>query len=470
MKRKFVFFALLAACVSATCSMCGNDSDTPEYEFPDGPEPEPEPEPDAYPHGLTVTEFADDLADGKRCLGFVATADPKANPKLRFNAVHLPVQKTPTRIHADFDSENRGKPCVTTNAGYWWAGNSLSLLVSGGVVESIENQTVTRDGKTVYPVRASFGQMASGEFETHWIYCVSDDGNRPYAFPSPLDNDERTGTYMPAPPTSKTPGAALWTPQEAVGGGPMLVKEGRNVAEECYWREVFDGGGIAGTSRQPRTAVGATADGKLLLLVCDGRGMRGSEGFTLAELAEIFDISGISKSPAVFDINKLRWMNAEYMKKLSPEAFFAKAEPVLKTAVTNPAVDLRAVAALVQPRCEILSDLPERVDFIDKLPEYSTELYVHKKSKTTLENSLSSLQAIVPVLEGLQTWTNESLYEALVALAAKLEVKNSVVLWPLRVAVSGKASTPGGATELCALLGKEESLARIRTGIELLSK
>ena len=194
------------------------------------------------------------------------------------------------------------------------------------------------------------------------------------------------------------------------------------------------------------------------------------EFYTLAELAEIFDISGISKSPAVFDINKLRWMNAEYMKKLSPEAFFAKAEPVLKTAVTNPAVDLRAVAALVQPRCEILSDLPERVDFIDKLPEYSTELYVHKKSKTTLENSLSSLQAILPVLEGLQTWTNESLYEALVALAAKLEVKNSVILWPLRVAVSGKASTPGGATELCALLGKEESLARIRTGIELLSK
>ena len=194
------------------------------------------------------------------------------------------------------------------------------------------------------------------------------------------------------------------------------------------------------------------------------------EFYTLAELAEIFDISGISKSPAVFDINKLRWMNAEYMKKLSPEAFFAKAEPVLKAAITNPAIDLRAVAALVQPRCEILSDLPERVDFIDKLPEYSTELYVHKKSKTTLENSLSSLQAIVPVLEGLQTWTNESLYEALVALAAKLEVKNSVVLWPLRVAVSGKASTPGGATELCALLGKEESLARIRTGIELLSK
>ena len=109
------------------------------------------------------------------------------------------------------------------------------------------------------------------------------------------------------------------------------------------------------------------------------------------------------------------------------------------------------------------------MDFIDKLPVYSTDLYVHKKSKTTLENSLSSLQAVLPVLEGLETWTNEALYDALVALAAKLEVKNSVVLWPLRVAVSGKASTPG-ATELCALLGKEESIARVKTGIELLQK
>ena len=194
------------------------------------------------------------------------------------------------------------------------------------------------------------------------------------------------------------------------------------------------------------------------------------EFYTLSELAEIFDISGISKSPAVFDINKLRWMNAEYMKKLSPEAFFAKAEPVLKTVITNPAIDLKAVAALVQPRCEILSDLPERVDFIDRLPEYSTELYVHKKSKTTLENSLSSLREILPVLESLEVWTNEGLYEALVALAAKLELRNSVVLWPLRVAVSGKASTPGGATELCALLGKEESIARVKAGIALLEK
>ena len=192
------------------------------------------------------------------------------------------------------------------------------------------------------------------------------------------------------------------------------------------------------------------------------------EFFTLQELVEAFDISGISKSPAVFDIVKLKWMNAEYMKKLPPDAFFKKAEPWLRKAISNPSIDLKAVAALVQSRCEILSDLPERVDFLDKLPEYDTALFVHKKSKTNLENSLTSLQTVLPVLENLETWTNEALYETLVALAAEQGGKNAILLWPLRVAVSGKASTPGGATELCALLGKEESLARIRKGIEIL--
>ena len=194
------------------------------------------------------------------------------------------------------------------------------------------------------------------------------------------------------------------------------------------------------------------------------------EFFTLPELVKAFDISGISKSPAVFDINKLRWMNAEYMKKLTPEEFFTKAEPWLKKAVTSPAIDLRKVAALVQSRCEILSDLPERVDFLDRLPEYETELYIHKKSKTNLENSLDTLRTLLPVLEAQEDWSNEGLYERLVALAAEKEVKNSVILWPLRVALSGKASTPGGATELASLLGKEASIARVKKGIELLSK
>ena len=189
------------------------------------------------------------------------------------------------------------------------------------------------------------------------------------------------------------------------------------------------------------------------------------EFFTLPELVDAFDIGGISKSPAIFDIQKLKWMNAEYMKKLSPDEFYEKAEPWLQKAISNPAIDLKAVAALVQPRCEILSDLPERVDFLDKLPDYDTALYVHKKSKTTLENSLASLKAILPALEAQEDWSNDALYATLTALAEQMGVKNSIVLWPLRVAVSGKASTPGGATELCALLGKAESISRIRDGI-----
>ena len=193
------------------------------------------------------------------------------------------------------------------------------------------------------------------------------------------------------------------------------------------------------------------------------------EFFTLEELAKAFDIAGISKSPAVFDIVKLRWMNAEYIKKLAPEVFFEKAEPWLKTAIQNPAIDLQAVAKLIQPRCEVLSEIPEKVDFLQALPEYDNALYVHKKSKTNLENSLSSLQAILPVLEAQEDWSNEALYARLTELATQLGVKNSVVLWPLRVAVSGKQSTPGGATELCALLGKEESLSRVRSGINQLS-
>ena len=193
------------------------------------------------------------------------------------------------------------------------------------------------------------------------------------------------------------------------------------------------------------------------------------EFFTLPELAKVFDISGISKSPAVFDIEKLRWMNSEYIKKLSPDAFFQKAEPWLKEAVHNPSVDLKVLAGLLQSRCEVLSDLAEKVDFIDQVPEYDNELYVHKKSKSTLESSLQALKASIPALEELTEWTNEEIYNKLLTVVAALGVKNSVVLWPIRVAVSGKQSTPGGATELCALLGKDEALRRLRAAIEKLS-
>lgn len=189
------------------------------------------------------------------------------------------------------------------------------------------------------------------------------------------------------------------------------------------------------------------------------------EFFTLDELAKAFDIRGISKSPAVFDLTKLRWMNAEYIKKLPAEEFYTRAEPYLHKALTRPELDLKAVAALIQSRCEVLTDIGPMVDFLEQLPSYDTAMYVHKKSKTNLENSLTSLKAVQQLLSSVKDWSNTGLYEALVALASQMGVKNSVVLWPLRVAVSGKQSTPGGATELCALLGREESLRRIADGI-----
>ncbi len=189
------------------------------------------------------------------------------------------------------------------------------------------------------------------------------------------------------------------------------------------------------------------------------------EFFTLRELAEIFDLAGISKSPAIFDIEKLKYFNANYIRALSPEAFFSIAQPYLEDAIHAPQVDIKLVAPLVQGRCDTLLDIAPQVDFFDALPQYSNELYCHKKMKTDEPNSLEALNAVLPVLEGLSEWTYDAIHDALVGLAEKLELKNGRIMWPVRTALSGKAVTPGGAVELCQLLGREEALARIKNGI-----
>ncbi len=192
------------------------------------------------------------------------------------------------------------------------------------------------------------------------------------------------------------------------------------------------------------------------------------EKFTLEELIREFDIAGISKSPAIFDTEKLNWLNGEYIKALPADEFYEMALPYLKDSVHNPNVNLKALAALLQGRCQILSEIPGQIDFIDALPDYDNELYTHKKMKTNPENSLESLKAILPVLEGLSEWNQDAIHTALFDLIAKLEVKNGIILWPLRTALSGKQFTPGGGVELAYLLGKEETLARIKKGIEKL--
>ncbi len=193
------------------------------------------------------------------------------------------------------------------------------------------------------------------------------------------------------------------------------------------------------------------------------------EKFTLEELIQEFDIAGISKSPAIFDNEKLAWLNGEYIKALPAEEFLAMAMPFIKEAVKREDVDFASLAALLQGRCQILNEIPEMIDFIDTLPDYDIELYTHKKMKTNPENSLDSLKAILPALEAVSEWTQENIHTALFDLIAKLEVKNGLILWPLRTALSGKQFTPGGGVELAYLLGKEETLARIQKGIEKLS-
>ena len=194
------------------------------------------------------------------------------------------------------------------------------------------------------------------------------------------------------------------------------------------------------------------------------------EIFSLKELAEIFDVKGISKSPAIFDIEKLKYFNGEYIRAMSPEEFAAAAEPFIRQAVKNPAIDPAGIAPLLKQRTEVLTDIPEKLDFFDTLPDYDTEIYVHKKSKTTPESCLEVLNAMLPIFEAVKDWTDENILSAMTGLVEKLECKNAFVMWPVRIAAAGKAVTPGGAVEICRILGREETIRRMKIGIEKLSR
>ncbi|MBR6282339.1 MAG: glutamate--tRNA ligase [Lachnospiraceae bacterium] len=193
------------------------------------------------------------------------------------------------------------------------------------------------------------------------------------------------------------------------------------------------------------------------------------EIMSLEELVKHFDYHHISKSPAVFDTVKLRWMNGEYMKAMDFDKFYEMALPYIKEVITKD-YDLKKIAAMVKTRIEIFPDIKEHIDFFEELPDYDTAMYTHKKMKTTEESSLAVLREVLPVLEGLDDYSNDTLYATIQQFAADHEYKNGYVLWPLRTAVSGKQMTPGGATELMEIFGKEESLRRIKDGIARLEK
>ncbi len=192
------------------------------------------------------------------------------------------------------------------------------------------------------------------------------------------------------------------------------------------------------------------------------------EIFSLQELINTFDYTHISKSPAVFDYTKLKWMNGEYIKAMDFGAFYEKALPFLKQAITKD-LDLTKIAQMVKTRIEVFPDIVEMVDFFEKLPEYDTGMYTHKKMKTNEATSLEVLTQVLPLLEEQEDYSNDALFARLSNYVTEKGWKNGYVMWPIRTAVSGKQTTPAGATEIMEILGKEESLERIRTGIRKLT-
>lgn len=193
------------------------------------------------------------------------------------------------------------------------------------------------------------------------------------------------------------------------------------------------------------------------------------EIFSLEELIAEFDYRNMSKSPAVLDITKLKWMNSEYIKAMDDDSFYELALPYINEVVPD-GMDKRKIASMVKTRIDVLPDIKEQIDFLAKVPEYPVEMYVHKKMKTTTENSLTLLTEVLPILENATDFDNDSLFELLQEFAKSKEYKTGFIMWPIRTAISGKQATPGGATELMSLLGKEETINRINAAIEKLSK
>lgn len=191
------------------------------------------------------------------------------------------------------------------------------------------------------------------------------------------------------------------------------------------------------------------------------------EIFSLEELVEAFDYHHMSKSPAVFDVVKLKWMNGEYLKAMEFEAFYALAKPYIEQVITKK-YDLKRIAELIKTRIEMFTDIKDQIDFFEELPDYDLSIYCHKKMKTNEDTSLEVLKEVLPLFEAQEDYSNDALYAVLKQYVEEKECKNGFAMWPVRTAVSGKQNTPGGATEIMEIIGKEESVRRIKRGIELL--
>ena len=201
----------------------------------------------------------------------------------------------------------------------------------------------------------------------------------------------------------------------------------------------------------------------LVLLGWSPRGER--EFFTLKELEQVFDLEGLSKSPSIFDIAKLNWFNAEYIRQLTPEKYLEYAAPWLEKTLDPAKFDFKRLGELLQPRTEVFNQLPEMVKFLAEMPEYDTELFFNKKQKSSAETAKAALEKLIPVLEGISDWTEAGIHDAVMAFVPETGMKTGQLLWPMRISISGQMSTPGGAFEIAYLLGRDETLRRMREGL-----
>ena len=325
-------------------------------------------------------------------------------------------------------------------------------------------QKIPREGVTVF-VDESFGEISTPNADLDDQVLMKRDGLPTYNFANVIDDHlmgithvVRGTEYLSSAPKYNLLYEALgWEVPKYVHCAPVM-RDAQHKLSKRHGDPTYD----------DLLSQGYLKEAVLNYVALLGWSPAGErEIYTLPELAEVFDLKGLSKSPAIFDPVKLTHFNSEYIRMKSPEEFEALARPYIEEAVTG--MDTALIASLLQQRCEKLSDIPGQLGFLKTLPDYDTELFVNKKSKTDRAVSLEMLRAALPEVEGIEPWDQDHVHDALIGLAGKLEVKNAKLLWPVRIALSGQAVTPGGAVEICCLLGKEEALRRMQLGIDRLA-
>lgn len=326
-------------------------------------------------------------------------------------------------------------------------------------------QKMPKEGTTTFHDLV-YGDITVENKELEDQILIKSDGMPTYNFANVIDDHlmgithvVRGNEYLSSSPKYNLLYEAFgWTPPYYVHCAPVMKDEHQKLSKRN-----------GDASYQDLVKKGYLTEAVLNYIALLGWAPKGEqEIFSLEELCQAFDMDGISKSPAIFDPDKLKHINAEYIRALTHEQYKEHAMPFIRQGVKREDLNFDVICDVLQPRTEFFGDIPEKLAFLDKRPEFSNELYFNKKFKTNAETAKPALEAVLPVMEELEDWSVEGVHAALFSVIEKLDVKNGWILGPLRVALAGVPVTPGGAVELCAILGKEETINRLKSAIEML--